>query len=187
MPGSAVTAVQPTASPLGNPVTAVSFTPIASTLTANAQAANYVLLRGGQSSPLWGFPTTTASLTVSDAVFEREAIPRLSVLPIATIATINLAGLARSLTPGGLFLLDAAQASGLTPIPAIVRAYSEQFWYANCGANADASTPPASNTPAAGRHPDLDSDQPAASPRPGGSRPARRASRFATPSPASAS
>ena len=57
----AVTAVQPTASPLGNPVTAVSFTPIASTLTANAQAANYVLLRGGQSSPLWGFPTTTPS------------------------------------------------------------------------------------------------------------------------------
>jgi hypothetical protein len=143
----AVAAVQPTTSPLGNPVTAVTFTPIASTLTANAQAANYVLLRGGQSSPLWGFPTTTASLTVSDAVFEREASPRLSVLPIATIATVNLAGLARSLTPGGLFLLDAAQGSGLTPIPAIVEAYSEQFWYANCGASAAATVPPANNMP----------------------------------------
>ncbi len=142
-----VTAVQPATSPLGDAVTAVSFTPVASTLTANAQAADYVLLRGGQSSPLWGFPTTTASLTVSGVVFEREASRRVALPPTATIATINLAGLARSLTPGGLFLLDAAQASGLTPVPAIVKTYSEQFWYANCGANADASAPPASNTP----------------------------------------
>jgi hypothetical protein len=142
-----VTAVQPTTSPLGNAVTAVSFTPIASTLTANAQAANYVLLRAGQSSPLWGFPTTTASVTVSDAVIERKASLGISILQIPTIATINLAGLARSLTPGGLFLLDAAQGSSLTPVPAIVGTYSEQFWYANCGANAAATVPPANNIP----------------------------------------
>jgi hypothetical protein len=142
-----VTAVQPETNPLGNAVTAVSFTPISSTLTANAQAANYVLLRGGQSSPLWGFPTTTASLTVSNEVLEQAASPRLSVLQLPTIATINLAGLARSMMPSALFLLDAPQGSGLTPIPAIVESYSEQFWYANCGADADATTPPANNTP----------------------------------------
>lgn len=142
-----VTSVQPTTNPLGDAATAVRFTPIASTLSANAQAANYVLLRGGQSSPLWGFPTTTASLTVSNAVLEREVSPRLPVLRLPTIAAINLAGLARSLAPGSLFLLDAAQGSGLIPLPAIVGSYSEQFWYANCGTSAAATTPPANNTP----------------------------------------
>jgi hypothetical protein len=142
-----VTATQNTTNPLGNAVTAVSFTPIISTLAANAQSANYVLLRAGQSSPLWGFPTTTASLTVSDEIFERKVSVRVSTVPIETTATINLAGLARSLSPGGLFLLDAAQGSGLTPLPAIVATYSEQFWYANCGSDAAAITPPANNMP----------------------------------------
>ena len=142
-----VTATQNTTNPLGNAVTAVSFAPIISTLAANAQSANYVLLRAGQSSPLWGFPTTTGSLTVSDEIFERKVSVRVSTVPIETTATINLAGLARSLSPGSLFLLDAAQGSGLTPLPAIVATYSEQFWYANCGSDAAATTPPSNNMP----------------------------------------
>jgi hypothetical protein len=142
-----VTAVRNTTGPLGDPVTALGFAPIASTLAANAQAADYVLLRSGQASPLWGFPTSTASLTVSELVIEHAAKLSIPNLQIRTVATVNLAGLARSLTPGALFLLDAAQGSGLTPVPAIVGSYAEQFWYANCGAAADASVPPASNTP----------------------------------------
>lgn len=141
-----VTALQSATGPLGDPVTALSFTPIASTLAANAQASDYVLLRSGQSSPLWGFPTSTASLTVSPLLISRRVGVGIPVLPIAT-TTVHLAGLARSLTPGGLFLLDAAPRSGLAPVPRIVGTYSEQFWYANCGANADASVLPTSNTP----------------------------------------
>ena len=152
----AVTAVQPASSPLGDAATAVSFTPVASTLTANAQAADYVLLRGGQSSPLWGFPTTTASLTVSGAVFEREASRRVALPPTATIATINLAGLARSLTPGGLFLLDAAQASGLTPVPAIVKTYSEAILVRQLRGERRRQRAPGQQHAPAGRHPDLD-------------------------------
>jgi hypothetical protein len=140
-----ITALQSTTSPLGDPVTALSFTPIASTLVANAKASDYVLLRSGQSSPLWGFPTTTPSLTVNPLLISRNVGVGIPVLPMLT--TIHLAGLARSLTPGGLFLLDATPGSGLTPVPRIVGTYSEQFWYANCGPNADASALPTSNTP----------------------------------------
>ncbi|WP_426610535.1 hypothetical protein [Bradyrhizobium sp. McL0616] len=135
-----VTALQSTTSPLGDPVTALNFTPIASTLVANAKASDYVLLRSGQSSPLWGFPTTTASLTVRTLAISRRAPP-------ITTTTVHLAGLARILTPGGLFLLDATAGSGLAPVPSLVQTYSEQFWYANCGASADASALPTSNTP----------------------------------------
>ena len=141
-----VTALQSTTSPLGDPVTALNFTPIVSTLAANAQASGYVLLRSGQSSPLWGFPTSTASLTLGTLVIRRRVGIGVPVLPITT-TTVHFAGLARSLTPGGLFLLDATPGSGLAPVPRIVGTYSEQFWYANCGANADASVAPTSNTP----------------------------------------
>jgi hypothetical protein len=140
-----ITALQSTTSPLEDPVTALSFTPIASTLVANAKASDYVLLRSGQSLPLWGFPTSTASLTVCPPPVSRRVGVGIPVLPMLT--TIHLAGLARSLTPGGLFLLDATPGSGLTPVPRIVGTYSEQFWYANCGPNADASVLPTSNTP----------------------------------------
>jgi hypothetical protein len=141
-----VTALQSTTSPLGDPVTVLNFTPIASTLVASAKASDYVLLRSGQSSPLWGFPTTTASLTVSTLLIGRNVGVGKPGPPITT-TTVNLAGLARSLTPGSLFLLDATPGSGLAPVPRIVGTYSEQFWYANCGANADASALPTSNTP----------------------------------------
>ena len=141
-----VTALQSTTSPLGDPVTALNFTPIASTLVANAKASDYVLMRSGQSSPLWGFPTTTDSLTVHPLLISRNLGVGLPIPPFM-ITTLHLAGLARSLTPGGLFLLDATAGSGLAPVPRIVGTYSEQFWYANCGANADASAPPTSNTP----------------------------------------
>jgi hypothetical protein len=103
-------------------------------------------LRSGQSSPLWGFPTSTASLTVSLPLVSRRAGVGVPVLQMST-TTVHLAGLARSLTPGGLFLLDSTPGSGLAPVPRIVETYSEQFWYANCGANADASAQPSSNTP----------------------------------------
>jgi hypothetical protein len=141
-----VTALQSTTSPLGDPVTALSFAPIASTLVANAEASNYVLLRSGQSSPPWSFPTSTASLTVSPLRVRRRAGHGTPVAPTTT-TTAHLAGLARSLTPGGLFLLDATPGSSLVPVPRIVETYSEQFWYANCGANADAGALPTSNTP----------------------------------------
>jgi hypothetical protein len=146
-----VTALRSASNPLGDPVTVLSFAPIASTLVADAQASDYVLLRSGQSSPLWGFPTSTASLAVSDLTvgslpIDRRARVAISI-PSFSTTTVHLAGLTRSLTPGTLFLLDAASDSGLAPIPRIVGTYSEEFWYANCGANADATVPPASNTP----------------------------------------
>jgi hypothetical protein len=137
--------------PLGNNVTALSFTVLAGTLAAGAQAADYVLLRAAQNSPLWPYPTI--SLVVSDSGPFREAIAvtpgagigrgRIHVIPDSGV--IHLAGLARGLTTGSLFLLDVPAGTGLNPTPLIVQSYNELVWYANCGEGNDASVSPSSS------------------------------------------
>jgi hypothetical protein len=109
-----------TTDPLGNKITSVSLTSLAGNLTGSEQAADFVLLRSGQSGPLWGFPTTTA---------------------IVSATAINLAGITRSLTAGALFTLELA-GSSLTVTPLIVTGYSEVLWYANCVGGTDPTVPP---------------------------------------------
>jgi len=117
--------------PLGNPVTQVSFTPLAGAIASGAQAASYVLLRSGQSAPLWGYLTESTVITTVNA----------------TTTSIDLAAVARAVTPGSLLLLDVAGAAGLTATPIIVQSYAEAVWYANCGAGEPATSPPVSSPP----------------------------------------
>jgi len=137
----AVTGSRSAKTPLGEPVTALSFTPVASTLAAGAKAGDYVLLRSKQASPLWSFPTTSDSITRNLAAVTGSG-GGITLVEFPT-STLNLAGLARSLTPGALLLLDPDGVSALTPTACLVQSYAEAFWYANCGAGAAATTAPA--------------------------------------------
>jgi hypothetical protein len=89
-----VTGTQATSDPLGNPVTQVNFTTVAGAITGGttppAQAANYTLLRSSQSSPPWGYTTTATVISAT---------------------SIDLASVARGVTPGSLLLLDVSNAS----------------------------------------------------------------------------
>lgn len=128
-----VTGISAQSDPLGNPVTQVNFVaPVADTLAGDAQAADYVLLRDGQSTPLWGFSGTPP--------------PAVVVSSSATTATISLASVARSVTPGSLLLLDindAAASGAVRPTPVIVDSYAEAVWYANgSGPTAPRGSPP---------------------------------------------
>jgi hypothetical protein len=115
-----VTSTTATTDPLGKKITAVGFTALSGNLTGSEQAADFVLLRSGQSGPLWGYATTTA---------------------IVSATAINLAGITRSLTPGALFTLELAGSSpSVTPL--IVTSYTEVIWYANCVGGTDPTVPP---------------------------------------------
>lgn len=120
----------PMSDPLGNAVTQVAFTMISGAIVNRAQAADYVLLRSAQSSPLWTYPN-------SPAVF--------------SATTIELASIARGIAAGSLLLVDIAGDSGTGGIsthPRIVASYKEVIWYANgAGPMPPVSTPPGS-TPA---------------------------------------
>ena len=124
-----VSGTAPQTDPLGNPVTQVSFTPVAGTIDRGAQAADYVLLRSGQSSPLWGFPTNSDKVSAVNGT------------------TIELASLARAATPGSLLLLDVAGAAGLSATAVIVQGYAEAVWYADCGAGQPATPAPVVSPP----------------------------------------
>lgn len=146
-----VKAATPAQDPLGNDVTDLSFSTITGTLASGAQAGDYLLLKASQSSPLWPYPTKTAIVTDSGRLYyEAKYVLGGGVSPAPTPinfpGSINLAGLARSLTPGSLFLLDAPTSTGLAPRPLIVASYSELVWYANCGASGDANVSPGTST-----------------------------------------
>src|SRR6202035_1680255 len=119
-----VKATAPMSDPLGNAVTQLTFATISGAIAAGAQAADYVLLRSIQSSPLWTYSTNTAVIA-SDHV--------------------ELAGIARGIAAGSLLLVDVADPvsfrpggrprprplPAMTPQPVIVESYSESVWYAN--------------------------------------------------------
>jgi hypothetical protein len=123
-----VTGVSPASDPLGNPMTQLSFTPVGASVKADAQAADYLLLRPRQSSPLWTYPNSQN---------------------VVAHASVDLAGLARGLAAGALMLIDVADSPddsySLAPTPAIVASYAETVWYAN----GDGPTPPVSRSPGA--------------------------------------
>jgi hypothetical protein len=123
-----VTAVAPTADPLGNPMTQLSFTSVGASVAAGAQAGDYLLLRPRQSSPLWTYPNAPNAVGYG---------------------AVDLAGLARGLAAGALMLIDVADpllssgGSPLTPTPVIVTSYAESVWYANYdGSTALVGRPP---------------------------------------------
>ena len=134
-----VKATAPMSDPLGNAVTQLTFATISGAIAAGAQAADYVLLRSIQSSPLWTYSTNTAVIA-SDHV--------------------ELAGIARGIAAGSLLLVDVADPvsfrpggrprprplPAMTPQPVIVESYSESVWYAN-GDGATNTTTPAIGIP----------------------------------------
>jgi hypothetical protein len=144
------TATQALQDPLGNNVTALSFSTIAGTLAAGAQAPDYVLLRAAQASPLWPYPTISEVVSDSGPIKHVMEYKKTSGIAHSTTTqgerpgVVNLAGLARGLTTGSLFLLDVPASTGLSPTPLIVQSYAELVWYANCGADGDASVSPSS-------------------------------------------
>ena len=83
-----ITGVTAAKDPLGKPVTQLAFSSISGSLQSDAQAADYVLLRPRQSSPLWTYSTTT----------------------VITTTSVELGGLARGLAAGSLILIDIAAA-----------------------------------------------------------------------------
>lgn len=126
-----VTGTSPQTDPLGNSVTSVGFTTVASTLAGSGQAGSYLLLRSGQSAPLWPYGSSNASA------------------PVIAANTADLAGPARGITAGSVALFDVADAAaGLSPTLVLVSAYAETVWFAN-GNGGDPTAPPAAaNTPA---------------------------------------
>jgi len=126
-----VTAIAPGSDPAGSAVTIVSFSVIAGSIAAGAQAANYVLLRSAQNAPPWTYPAATA-----------QAI---------TQSTVELASLARGMAPGQLLLLDVTGTpsdSSVVTTPVIVQSYVEVVWYANGnGPTPPAESPPGSSPP----------------------------------------
>jgi hypothetical protein len=71
--------------PLGNPVTQVSFTNPAGTISASAQAADYALLKSQLSSPLWPYPGSPPAISATG---------------------LDLASVARGMSAGALILID---------------------------------------------------------------------------------
>ena len=67
--------------PLGAPVTQVEFSASVPAALSAAAATDYVLLRAGQSAPLWGYPGASSVLTAS---------------------SVDLASVARQITAGSL-------------------------------------------------------------------------------------
>ncbi len=136
--------------PLGNNVTALAFTTLAGALAAGAQVTNYVLLKAAQTSPLWPYSTSSSVISDSGSGLVRELLTRHGGTTGETeepgrqhySGSIHLAGLARNLTQGALFLLDVPSSSGLSPLPAAVQSYSEVVWYAN----GDGPSPPSNPT-----------------------------------------
>lgn len=107
--------------PLGNPVTEVDFTALVG--QTSSPPGDYVLLKSGQSMPLWPYQTSS---------------------PVVSTTMVQLASIARSLTPGSLMMLDVAGASVLV----YVSGYAETVWYANCGSGQPATQwPPQGGTP----------------------------------------
>lgn len=124
-----VTGTAAQADPLGNPMTQVSFTTVAGGISGDVQAADYVLLRSSQSSPLWSYLPA----------------PAVVAWQSAATSTVTLAGVARVVTPGSLLLLDisdAAAKAGPTATPIIAQSYAEAVWYANGNGPAQPFTSP---------------------------------------------
>ena len=87
--------------PLGAPSRRSNSAPSVPAALSAAAATNYVLLRAGQSAPLWGYPGASSVLTAS---------------------SVDLASVARQITAGSPSLLDV-NASGQTPAPVTVTNY----------------------------------------------------------------
>jgi hypothetical protein len=127
-----VSSTAPKADPLGKPVTEVDFSSLAgSTIFDSRKSApgSYVLMKSAQSMPLWTYPNSLQSTTTT---------------------TVQLAGIARSLTPGSLLMLDATGRASTSPTPSAlvyVTGYTELVWYVNCGAgNPPNAWPPMTTT-----------------------------------------
>jgi hypothetical protein len=144
-----VSSVTPLQDPLGNNVTALAFSTLAGTLAAGAQVTNYVLLKAAQTSPLWPYSTSSAIISDSGSrhAYQHDArrtggVDSAETGLIHFPGAIHLAGIARSLTQGALFLLDVPSSTGLSPTPLTVQSYTEIAWYAN----GDGPTAPANPT-----------------------------------------
>ena len=85
-----ITGVTAATDPLGKPVTQLAFSSMSGSLQSDAQAADYVLLRPRQSSPLWTYANAKAIAITANS--------------------LELAGLARGLAAGSLILIDIASA-----------------------------------------------------------------------------
>ena len=129
--------------PLGAPVTQVEFSASVPAALNAATANNYVLLRSGQSAPLWGYPGASSVLTAS---------------------SVDLASVARQITAGSLLLLDV-NASGQTPTPVTVTNYSEVVWWVDNSGNTQKTvgSAPASPAPIAFPHAHISFTAPAGS------------------------
>jgi hypothetical protein len=113
-----VQAAQPQNNPYGDPVTAITFTAAVQGkgISPEAQAARFALLRSGQSARPWSTrPTGWSTPVISDG-------------------GIDLASIARDLSPGSLALFEVigtpTDQSVVTTLVTI-KAYSEAVWYAN--------------------------------------------------------
>ena len=119
---ASVQSVQPQSDPYGDPVTAVTFAVSIEDIPAAAQAAGFALLRSGQSAPPWSMKQST---------------------PVISASGIDLASIARDLSPGSLALLDVTGNASVVTTLVTVGAYSEVVWYAN----GDGSTAPGGANP----------------------------------------
>ena len=105
--------------PYGDPVTAITFTGPVQGLPVGAQASAFALLRYAQSAQPWSAKPAGWSTTI-----------------IGT-GGLDLASIARNLTPGSLALLETTNASTLVS----VTAYSEIVWFANGDGPSPVATP----------------------------------------------
>jgi hypothetical protein len=111
-----VQSAQPQNDPYGDQVTAVTFSAAVRGIPADAQATGFALLRSGQSATPWSSRPTGWSTTVISA------------------SGIDLASIARDLSPGSLALLEvtgAAKDPSVVSTLVTIKAYSEAVWYAN--------------------------------------------------------
>jgi len=114
--------------PYGDPVTTVTFTAAVQSIPAGAQAEAFALLRNAQAAQPWSARPDGWSTTV-----------------IAT-GGIDLASIARDLTPSSLALLEVTRPSGNALVATTlvtVNGYSEAVWFAN----GNGPSPAAGNPP----------------------------------------
>jgi hypothetical protein len=111
--------------PAGNPVTQVTYSVLTGTTARGQPAAGYVLLRSSQATAPWSFTSAPGWTTpvFTPGAFGTPAAP----------TTIDLAGLARGVSPGDLMLFEVTGTTdnSIATAPIIVQSYSEIVWYAN--------------------------------------------------------
>ena len=111
--------------PYGDPITVITFTASVQGIPAGAQASSFTLLRNAQSAQPWSARPSGWTTTVIGS------------------GGIDLASIARDLTPGSLALLEVTGAPSVATTLVTVSAYSEVVWFAN----GDGVSPGAANPP----------------------------------------